>query len=54
MQFSSFQNVSGVLVPFVLFETGLAGEQDVVTVTSVVLNSGVNPSQFISAIGNAQ
>ena len=54
MQFASFQSVSGILVPFRLIETGLTGEQDVVTITSVTLNSGLSPSEFLPATGGAQ
>jgi hypothetical protein len=54
MQFANFQSVSGILVPFRLSETGLAGEQDVVTITSVTLNSGLSPNEFLPATGAAQ
>ena len=54
MQFASFQSVSGILVPFRLGETGLEGEQDIVTITSVTFNSGLSPSQFLPPTGAAQ
>jgi hypothetical protein len=54
MQFANFRSVSGILVPFLLTETGLAGEQDIVTVTSVALNSGLSPSEFLPPAGAAQ
>jgi hypothetical protein len=54
MQFSNFQSVSGILVPFRLTETGLAGEQDIVTITSVTLNSGLSPNEFLPATAAAQ
>lgn len=54
MQFANFQSVSGILVPFRLTETGLAGEQDVVTITSVTFNSGLSPSEFLPPTGGAQ
>jgi hypothetical protein len=53
MQFANFQSVSGILIPFRLLETGLAGEQDIVTITSVTLNSGLSPSEFLPAAGAA-
>jgi hypothetical protein len=54
MQFANFQLVSSILVPFRLTETGLAGEQDIVTITSVILNSGLSPNEFLPATGAAQ
>lgn len=54
MQFANFQSVSGILVPFRLTETGLTGDQDVVTITSATFNSGLSPSQFLPTAGAAQ
>src|SRR5271169_4965638 len=54
MQFANFQSVSGILVPFRLTETGLTGDQDVVTITSATFNSNLSPSQFLPTAGAAQ
>jgi hypothetical protein len=54
MQFDVFRTVTGVLVPFRLTETGLAGEQDIVTITSVTFNSGLSASEFLPPTGGAQ
>jgi hypothetical protein len=54
MQFASFQSTSGILVPFRLTEIGLAGEQDIVTITSVTFNSGLSSSEFLPPGGGIQ
>ena len=54
IDFSNFSSVSGVLLPLQMREHGLAGETDIVTVTSVVLNSGVSPADFVLLGGRTQ
>jgi hypothetical protein len=47
VEYANYRQFAGVLVPVQMIEHGLAGEEDTVTVTSVSLNAGVNPSDFL-------
>ena len=54
VQFADFRQVSGFLTPFRLTEMGLAGEKDVVNITSATFNSSLSPSEFLAPAGAAQ
>jgi hypothetical protein len=47
VDYANYRQFAGVLVPVQMIEHGLSGEEDTVTVTSVSLNAGVNPSDFL-------
>jgi hypothetical protein len=53
VDYANYRQFAGILVPVQMIEHGISGEQDTLSVTSVSLNGGVSPSDFLSA-GNAQ